>query len=78
MVISQLAKLKIIFASLTKKIKKPDFNLDFLICRADITNFELYLDFIKSQQKFQEMEQQIQEYAILTQGTYGSKFDFVI
>lgn len=46
--------------------------------RADITNFELYLDFIKSQQKFQEMEQQIQEYAILTQGTYGSKFDFVI
>jgi hypothetical protein len=48
------------------------------MCRADVTNLELYLDFIKTQQKFQEMEKQIQEYAILTQDAYGSRFDFVV
>ncbi len=46
--------------------------------RANVTNFELYLDFIKSNQVFQQMTLQLQEYEEETRDSYGSKIDFVI
>ena len=49
-----------------------------ILCRTNVTNFELYLDFSKSIDKLHEMEEEIKEYAILTQDDYGSRIDFVI
>lgn len=50
----------------------------FPLSRADNTDFELFLDFIKSQDKMHEMEQEIAKYALLMQNSHEGKMDFIV
>lgn len=46
--------------------------------RADDTDFELYLNFIKSFEKMHEFELEINEFATLIKDTYEGRMDFII
>lgn len=46
--------------------------------RQSVTAFELFFDFIKQLLKLPQLEQQITEYALLTQNQAGSQMNFVL
>lgn len=46
--------------------------------RQSVTAFELFFDFIKQLLKLPQLEQQITDYALLTQNQAGSRMNFVL
>ncbi len=50
----------------------------FICCRQSLTTFELAFDFIKQLVNVPQLEQNMRDYALLTQNQYGSKMFFVL
>lgn len=48
------------------------------ICRQSLTTFELAFDFIKQLINIPQLEQNMRDYALLTQNQDGSKMFFVL